>query len=175
MPALRLFTLLTVEELATLRRLSAAPGLLDPSTPGAARFAALLACLRRCKSSLACASSKNRRKSSLSSALVNAAEVEAFATDNDDGGGAAGKCEPEALRPLVLKLLRLEDMEVDCGIPRRVCVGEAEMRPEGAADVEAAVARSFVQAKGIVTQQSYMRVGLQASIVPLADRFDAEC
>lgn len=82
--------------------------------------------------------------------------MEALARESEEGGAAVEKCEPEALRALVLKSLTFEEMEVECGSPRRwplallVSVGEAEIRPEGAADVEGAAARSCVQANGIV-------------------------
>ena len=98
---------------------------------------------------MACASSRKRRKSSLSSAFVSAADEVDLGSER--GGG--GRWELEALRALVLTELRLDDMEVDWGKPRRwplVWVGDEEMRPDGAADVEGATARSCVQAKGMV-------------------------
>lgn len=49
--------------------------------------------------------------------LVNAAEVDALESDKEDGGGGELKCEAEADR--AVRLLRLEDMEVAGGIPRR--------------------------------------------------------
>lgn len=53
--------------------------------------------------------------------------------------------------------LSWEDCEVECGIPRLwflLCWvwGETEIRPDGAADVDGAGARSVVQPSGMVAE-----------------------
>lgn len=142
--------LFSVEELVTL--------LSDSAAPAAARCGGCAPKLRAAWS-VACASSRKRRKSSLSSVLVSAAEEADLGTEREWGAARAA-----AVRASVLTMLWRDEMDDECGRPLRcpdgrVC-GDDEMRPDGAADAfGGAAARSVVQGKGMAaTCASPLRV-----------------